>query len=161
MQPLLAITWSNRVHSAWCHTAAYPSDPQWTKIHSTRIQLAALFFHAYTHHRHPIILVLVCQPRDRIQMHRRFSERATYHIRLGGTQKINLLAKFLKGATPCCLRQIRKMAAYMSAINIHNSFRVALKPQTVGIHMTILIVLPMSRTHPDLNYRSPRVEPVC
>ncbi len=51
---------------------------QWTKIHSTRIQLAALFFHAYTQHRS--YLIILGQPRDRIQIHRRFSERATYHI---------------------------------------------------------------------------------
>jgi hypothetical protein len=53
------------------------------------------------------------------------------------------------------------MAAYMSAINIHSTFRVALKPQTVGIHMTAWIVLPMYRTHPDLDRHSPRLELVC
>ena len=61
---------------------------QWTRIHLTRIQLAAPFFRVYIQHRsRPIILVLIRQPRDRIQMHRRFSERASYHRQLGGTQK--------------------------------------------------------------------------
>jgi hypothetical protein len=137
---------------------------QWT--HSSRIQVAALFFRAYTQHRHPIALVLIRQPRGHMQIHRRSSERVTlltYHIRLGGFQNLICLAKFFRVAIALLryLPQTRKMAAYMSAINTTGTFRVASRTQTIGINMTVWTAPPMYRTHLDLSHHFPLVEQVC
>ena len=100
------------------------------------------------------------QPRGRMHKHRRSSERATCHIQLGGTQNFIWLARFFKVAIPLprYLPQIRKMAAYMLAINTTGTFREALKTKIAGAHMTTWMVPP---THLDLSHRSPLVEQVC